>query len=434
MLRMPLLVATLVATLAAQAADAGGALTGRWAGELSRDGAALDAEFEFVPEGAGYGGRFSSAQLRATGIPLARVTYEPPQVRWSLIGDATTLVFEGTLRGDAIDGRFKEGDTQGSFRLLRRESGSPSIEEREISFRNGPVELAGTVLMPPGIGPFPGVAFLHGSGAEQRFASRFLAGACATRGIAALIFDKRGTGASKGDWRQVGFEELIGDAAAAVEALRAQAGIDPARVGIHGHSQGGTIAPWVAADNPNVAFVVGSAASGVSMAEAELFNLGNTVGLQNLSDAERPLAERYIRAVVDTAYHGVDRSELESSWQAVRGRPWVFEPPPESASYWAFSRRVAAHRPLDHWRRVNVPALLVYGEADQRVPARQSAALISDAYLGSRGTRLDVILFAGADHGFRLRPGDSGKPQWPVNAPGYPDAVIDWILRTTQPP
>jgi alpha-beta hydrolase superfamily lysophospholipase len=79
-----------------------------------------------------------------------------------------------------------------------------------------------------------------------------LANAFARRGIAALIYDKRGVGTSTGQWRDAAFAELVGDASAAVEALRSRPQISPDRVGIHGHSQGGTIAPWVANENPHV--------------------------------------------------------------------------------------------------------------------------------------------------------------------------------------
>jgi dipeptidyl aminopeptidase/acylaminoacyl peptidase len=306
------------------------------------------------------------------------------------------------------------------------------IGEQEINFRNGTVKLAGTVIGPAGTGPFPGVVLLHGSGPEGRWASRYLATEFARHGIAALIYDKRGVGASTGDWRRAGFAELVGDASAAVKALRALPGIDPARVGIHGHSQGGTISPWVASDNPGVAFVIGSAASGVSMTEAEIYSLSNAIGVSRIQEPDRSLAERFIEAIVATAYGGAPRKQLESAWQAVRDRPWAFQPPPESDPYWSFSRLTATYDPLGYWRRVAVPALLVYGENDERVPVHKSAARISDAYLGGLGTRLSVRIFPDADHTFRLRSPSSDHFEWPRSAPGYPEAVIRWVLEITR--
>src|SRR5262249_50859485 len=251
-----------------------------------------------------------------------QIRYEEPRLSWQLVGDRTTTVFDGTLEGDTLSGRFRDGDAPGTFRLTRSTFGTSHPEEKEVTFSNGTVALGGTVILPAGPGPFPGVVFLHGSGAEGRWASRYLAYAFARHGIAALIYDKRGVGTSTGDWRQAGFEDLVGDASAAVETLRAQPHIAPDRVGIHGHSQGGTIAPWVADADPHVAFVVASAAAGASMAETETYSLSNSVGLSRLTEADQQLARRYIGAVVSAAYEGAPRADVERAWQAVSDRPW----------------------------------------------------------------------------------------------------------------
>jgi pimeloyl-ACP methyl ester carboxylesterase len=427
LLLLALAASALPSTAPAQKPD----LTGTWAGRWDRDGSALEVEIAFTRADTGYSGSLSAAQLRAVGIPLTRIRYEAPRASWALVGDATTSLFEGALKGDSLSGTIRENGDAGTFRLARQSSAAAAIREEEITFRNGDVTLGGTVVFPAGPGPHPGVVFLHGSGAEGRWGSRYLANTFARQGIAALIYDKRGVGASMGDWRQAGFEDLVGDAVAAVQALRARAGIDSARVGIHGHSQGGTYAPWVAAESPRVAFVIGSAASGVSMADAERYSLANSVGMSGLPEKERALAERYVNAVVATAYEGAPRAALDSAYQAVRGRTWAFELPPESSHYWTFSRRIASYRPLEYWARVTAPALLVYGDRDQRVPPRESAARIADAYFRARGTRLDVRLFAGADHTFRVRPAGTGKFEWPRSAPGYPDAIFEWIRYVT---
>ncbi len=178
------------------------------------------------------------------------------------------------------------------------------------------------------------VVFLHGSGAEGRWASGYLAHEFARRGVAALIYDKRGVGRSTGDWRTAGFAELVHDASAAVEALRSRPQVSPGNVGIYGHSQGGTIAPWVAAENQHVAFVIGAAAGGVSMAEMETYSIGNAMNIRALPAGEEPLAEYYLSVLVATAYEGGSRSDLDAAWERVRDRPWAVAPPPASDYYW----------------------------------------------------------------------------------------------------
>jgi len=405
---------------------------GTWIGQWERDGSVVDVEVTFERTASGYEGSFSSDQLRVVRIPFRKILYEEPRLSWELAGDRTTMVFDGTLQKDTLAGRFRDGDAPGTFRLTRSASEAGRLEEKEVSFSNGSVTLRGTVVLPAGPGPFPGVVFLHGSGAEGRWASRYLAYAFARHGIAALIYDKRGVGASTGDWRQASFEDLVGDASAAVETLRSQPRIAADRVGIHGHSQGGTLAPWVAHADPRIAFVVASAGTGLSMADTETYSLSSSVGLSRLTGADKQLAERYIRAVVSAAYEGAPRTAVETAWQEVRDRAWAFKPPAETDSYWTFSRRIASYDPPAHWRQVQAPALLLYGEADERVPPRASASRIAEAYLGAKGSRLDVIFFPGADHTFRPRPASSDKFQWPRTVEGYPDRMIEWVRQIVE--
>ena len=188
-----------------------------------------------------------------------------------MVGDASTMIFSGRLRGDAITGSFKEGNASGSFSAARSGAAPPPPRQEELTFASGDVMLAGTIFVPPGNGPHPGIVFLHGSGAEGRWASNYLAERFSRCGFAALVFDKRGVGQSGGKWQEAGFEELAADAAAAVSALSSRPYVARGRVDIHAHSQGGTLAP-LAARMGNPAFVIASAAGGVPMRDMETFS------------------------------------------------------------------------------------------------------------------------------------------------------------------
>lgn len=406
--------------------------TGAWTGQWERDGSTLAVEMTFSHTASGYEGSFSSSQLRVVGIPLTGVRYEAPAMSWKIVGDETTTAFEGTLRGDTLSGFFREGRASGTFTLSRGTPTVAPVREDEVTFTNGSVTLSGTIVSPAGTDPLPGMVFLHGSGAEGRWASRYLAHEFARRGVASLIYDKRGVGRSTGDWRTAGFLDLVRDASSAVETLRSHPNIAPGIVGIYGHSQGGTIAPWLASENQHVAFVVAAAAGSGKMSEMEIYSLENELNVRGLPATEKRLAEHYVRALVATAYEGAERSELDRVWEEVRGHPWAFEPPPASDYWWSFSRRNAGYDSLDFWPRVTVPALLLYGEEDERVPARRSAARIAQAYLGVKGSRLSVIFFPLADHNYRLRQDATGKFAWPRTAPGFPDRMIEWVLQVVK--
>jgi dienelactone hydrolase len=368
---------------------------------------------------------FGATRLRVSGIPFNAVDVTGCcDVSLTLRGDRTTMVFSGRLRGDSLTGVFQEGSSEGRFAFARSVAGRPAFDERELTFTNGAVTLAGSLLLPSGTGPFPAVVFQHGSGAEGRWASRFLAAELAARGVAALIYDKRGVGRSSGDWRQAAPEDLAADGAAAVAALHREPRIDRNRIGLHGHSQGGTLLPM--AVTPNVAFVIGSAAAGVPTDSVEIFSILNSVYPRAVSAADSASANAYVGELVAVAYHGRPRARLDSLTEAVRGRPWFFAPPAPDNAYWKFSPVFARYRPLEWWSRVRVPVLLVYGADDQRVPAAESAARIAATLLRAGNTDVTVRIFPRADHTFRLPPGPSG---WPSTPADYVSTIVNWVTR-----
>jgi hypothetical protein len=408
--------------VAAAGQDADG-LAGEWVGAWGRDADTLSVTMRFVTQDNSWRGSFDSERLRVEEIPLTSVAYDPPRVSLLMVGDQTTMEFVGRVEGDSVNGILREGDAgPGWFALSRRPVGPPARLEEDVRFSNAGVELAGTLVLPSGPRPHPAVVFIHGSGAEGRWASRFLARRFAEIGVAGLIWDKRGVGESTGAWTDAGFEDLAADAAAAVAFLRGRPEIDPQRVGIHGHSQGGTIAPMVAV-RAEADFVIASAAAGVPMADSEIYSVENFIGVSTLPEAEARIARDYVRALVDVAYRGAPRESLDAAAARARGYAWFFEPPASDDSYWRFSPRIADFDPLAWWRQVRAPVLLVYGSADERVPVEPSRAAIVGA-IGETGADVETRVFEGADHTFRVRrEGDV----WPRTVEGYPDAILDWL-------
>lgn len=425
-LTLPLLLAACAARETAPSAGvddlARSGLAGRWVGAWGKSADTLGVTMRFEENAGGWSGSFHSERLRVEGIPFTEVAFEPPDVTLRMVGDATTMMFTGTVDGDSLTGALDEDGEPGWFAFGRVADGEPPGREADVRFRNGEVELAGTLLLPSGPGPHPAVVFLHGSGPEGRWASTYLARRVVRGGTAALIWDKRGVGESAGSWEEADFEDQAGDVAAAVAFLRLRPDIDPESVGIHGHSQGGTIAP-LAAIRAHADFVIGSAASGLPMDDVEVYSIGNFVGIPSMAADEAQLARAYVEALVDVAYHGAPRDSLHAIVERARGRDWFFEPPAPDDPYWAFSRGIAEYDPLVWWRQVDVPVLLVYGSEDERVPVEPSIAAITGA-LESSGHSATVRVFDGSDHTFRVRrPGD----EWPRTVRGYPEAVIEWM-------
>jgi uncharacterized protein len=417
------------APLQPQQAMSSGGLPGRWIGTWVKSEDPLPVAVTFEITANGYSGSFDSDALQVAGIPFNDVRVNARQVHFVVAGDATPAVFDGTIAGDALDGEFVEGAVHGRFHLERSTAPAPAILARDVTFKNGAVTLSGTLLLPRTGGWHRAILFLHGAGAEGRWANRYLAQKFAERGVAALVYDKRGVGQSTGDWKTSYFWDLAGDAAAGIRFLQAQPGVDATHVGIYGHGEGATIAPLVAERASDLRFLIASAAAGLAPAAIERYSLGNSMGLWRLPPGERADAEAYLDELVDVAYHGKARTTLEAMRARFKGRSWYFTPPPADSSYWTVSRNAGRYDPLSHWENVHASVFLVYGEHDERVPAEASlAAILAALKRGDHGQHiLRTWMIQNADHTFTIvgRPVFGG---WPTHVPDYADRLVNWVL------
>jgi dipeptidyl aminopeptidase/acylaminoacyl peptidase len=147
----------------------------------------------------------------------------------------------------------------GSGKVLLRTAHRFEFRKEDIEVHSD-VTITGTLVKPPGRGPFPVVVFLHGSGPWTRGSPAALEQYLAANGIASWIYDKRGTGKSGGVYRHdvdsTEFERLAADAIAGVKMLAKRPDIDNNRIGLWGISQAGWIIPIVAARAPEVDFAV----------------------------------------------------------------------------------------------------------------------------------------------------------------------------------
>src|ERR1700674_252315 len=145
---------------------------------------------------------------------------------------------------------------------------SPAQRSDPVSFQDGRVTLVGTLYLPAGAGRHPAVVSFHAAngGTREFHAYRHLATALPSAGFAVLLFDRRGSGGSSGDFNAATFEDLAADGIAGVLFLKSRPEIDPARVGVWGVSQGGWLGPLAATMSPDVAFVVSVSGPGVSPA------------------------------------------------------------------------------------------------------------------------------------------------------------------------
>ena len=138
---------------------------------------------------------------------------------------------------------------------------------------HGSLRLSATLVLPNTPGPHPAIVMVHGSGPATRDTLRPWADVYARAGVAVLISDKRGSGASMGSWSQATFDDLAGDALAGLAFLQGRPEINPRQVGLHGMSLGSWVAPLAALRSRDVAFVIAESAPALTPVEHELMRV-----------------------------------------------------------------------------------------------------------------------------------------------------------------
>lgn len=312
--------------------------------------------------------------------------------------------------------------------LLVAAPGLPAQARAEdVRYPSGDLTLAALFLSPEGPGPHPAAVIVQGSGDSDRTNqwSRDIAGMLVDQGLAVLLTDKRGSGASEGDWRTVGFEELAADALAGVAWLRGRPEIDPERVGLVGLSQGGWIVPVAAARAP-VAFVVDVSGASVSFAEQSFHEMANTTR-QAGYDAEavagvlrlNRAAGEYLITGEWEPYRQARERGMATAWGEIAGG---FPAEPD-ATIWTFIREVFRFDPMPYWLQVSEPVFVVYGGEDERdnVPVAESVRRLEFAFQSVGKTDYRILVVPGVGHGIRLE--DHPHPL----APAFVEALGRWL-------
>lgn len=358
----------------------------------------------------------------------------PGSIQYELEGTWVGLAAEGDDRFIALDDpdevltieRGRGGEVEGLVLERPDESvrhGVPTLlyEEEEVAFTGEGARLAGSLLIPSEPGPHPAVVIVHGAEYGTREVYRLIGSHFARRGVAALIYDKRGTGESTGSFSEATFDDLVGDAQAGVRLLSDHAAIDSARVGLMGFSQGGWIIAMAAEQNEDVAFLVPVSPSGSTAAIAASWLSGNLLHLRGLDEHAIDVARRGW-AMMYSTLSLVDAGVMPSI--------------PDVPGFWFHSLDPQLSA-FDLWSKVHQPVLGIWGELDCQVPALDSVSLFEDALRSGGNTHYSLRVLAGASHGIALVPPcahelggmhtHGARYQY---ASGFLTAPAEWILAS----
>jgi dienelactone hydrolase len=278
----------------------------------------------------------------------------------------------------------------------------------EVTIKVKGYQLAGTLTLPKsGARPFPVVVTSTGSGAQTRDSPfpfpnlktfrpfRQIAESLASRGIAVLRVDDRGVGDSTGlDTLDTATTlDFADDVRAQVAYLRTRREIDAGRIAILGHSEGGIIAPLVAASDPQIAAIVLLAGTGKRGDEIILYQMNRPVEINAaMPEEEKAKARAENQKIIRMALDGSDPSKLPMLLRF----PWT--------------KAFMLYDPIPTIRKVRQPILILQGALDQQVTADQ-AELLAKAARGAGNMDVTVRVFPNLNHLFlpAIKTGDESE-------------------------
>ncbi|MDZ7634503.1 MAG: alpha/beta fold hydrolase [Bacteroidales bacterium] len=443
-------------------------IEGSWSGKLIESGMELRMVFNFVMTDADtIRATLDSPDQNATGIPMGRVTLaedslfvEAPMIRGR---------YAGKVSGDSlITGRWVQLGKNYTIDL-RRGTVAPATFNRpqepippypysevEVTFRNETegFELAGTLTLPVGPGPFPAVVLISGSGQQDRDETIFhhkpfkvIADYLTRNGIAVMRYDDRGVGGSKGNLTAATSLSFAGDAEAAVTFLAGRPEIDPGKIGLAGHSEGGLIAPIVASRNSSIAFVISLAGPGVTGFDAiiqqnidhfrvsgmseealatQLNMLRNLFGFIMAEEDQRTAAKK----AMEWYSHDLDaknltpeerREQMSAFTQAIvqTNNPW-----------WKY---FLSTDPARFWSSVKCPVLALNGEKDIQINQKQNLPAIKSAVKKGGNRKVKAVALPDLNHLFQHAETGAITEYASIEetfSPGALDLMTRWIRKT----
>jgi pimeloyl-ACP methyl ester carboxylesterase len=395
------------------------------------------------------------------GIPAAKVTEANGELRFEI--PALQAEYHGTLSAsrNELSGEWTQNDSVEKLDFRRsdqplelRRPQNPSkpysyaVEEITFPSGDGKTTLAATLTIPQGTGPFPAAVFIGGSGPTDRDETvaghkpfLVLADLLAKKGIAVLRYDKRGTGQSAGNYEQASMSDLAGDAQAALNYLKSRKEVDPKRVGILAHSEGGILAAQIAAKSGDLDWLVLLAAPATTgertlLRQSEL--VARTGGLPEEQIARSQQFDRMAYAAVReaksaTALEAKLHDLIEKSGLSASMPPAALQAQIRlMATPWF--RQYLDFDPASLVAQIKCPVLALNGDRDLQVDANDSVPLLRQAYEKSGNKDFTVMEIEGVNHLFQKA--QSGSPALygaieETIAPEVLNAIGSWLAKHT---
>jgi pimeloyl-ACP methyl ester carboxylesterase len=431
-----------------------------WLGKLDEGFMGLRLQFHIANMEDGLSCTLDSLDQGAKGIPCTSITRDASTLKIDMKSIGAS--YEGKIddKREVIDGTFTQMGKTSPLKLTRAKEGAslepkrPQVpvkpypyREEEVVVENPKaqgVKLAGTLTIPPGKGPFTAVILITGSGAQDRDESLLghqpfliLADALTRKGIEVLRVDDRGFAKSTGNFATATSADFATDAEAQIAFLKTRPEVNPKKIGLIGHSEGGLIAPMVAARNPDVAFIVMMAGPGVPgdqilIAQQQAIAKSSGVGADKLEKSGKLQGE--LLALIKQSPPTMSDAELAKQLE----EKLKSEVPPAQAAMMAkqvtgpWFRYFLAYDPAPTLAKVQCPVLAINGELDQQVSPKQNLPPIRKAFEDGHNKDFEVLELPGLNHLFQTAKTGSPSEYAVIEetmSPKALDIITTWVSK-----
>lgn len=440
-------------------------ITGDWYGALKVQAAMqLRIVFHISQNGDKYSATLDSPDQGAKGIPVSSTLFVNSKLDISMPN--LMAEYNGELQGDSIVGTFKQRGMSFPLHLTRHAVEKQAIKRpqeptppfpyysEEVTFPNpsAGITLAGTLTLPKKEGKFPVVVLITGSGSQNRDEEVFghkpflvIADYLTQNGIGVLRYDDRGFGKSTGDFQKALTTDFASDVESAVSYLKTRRDVDQKKVGLIGHSEGGNIAPIVASKSKDICFIVMLAGTGLRgdrllVLQQELIGRASGAPEQELAvwkeagekgmdimdhttdqkalkqKLAQLLTETYLKQMKDTSQADI-KAQISMQVEQMT-TPWM--------------RYFLKYDPLPALSKVKCPVLVLNGEKDLQVPAKENIPLIEKALKQGGNKQVVIKVFPNLNHMFQECktgvPAEYGSIEQTI-APVVLETTTNWIKQ-----
>lgn len=305
------------------------------------------------------------------------------------------------------------------------------------------VNLAGTLTFSESGGSFPAVVLIRGSGPQNRNEEIMghkpflvLADYLTRQGIAVLRFDDRGVGGSTAGSSGDTTENFALDVMGGISYLKTRKEIDHTKIGLIGHSEGGIIAPMVAAKSPDIAFIVMMAGTGVP-GEEVLKRQGELImratGASEEQVKENTKAQKVMFDIIKST------TDIDAAKRKVQEALSDLNPIIRDTAYTQMGsamspwmRYFITYDPKPTLEKVKCPVLVLNGEKDLQVSPMQNLPEIDKALIAGKNKNYKIIELSGLNHLFQTCKTGSVNEYAQIEetiSPNVLELITSWILE-----